>query len=228
MIPDCSIDMILADLPYQVTQNKWDITIPFEPLWSEYMRVIKDNGAILLFGQEPFSSQLRMSNRRHFKYDWIWEKSHARGFLNAWKQPLRKTELISVFYKKQCLYNPQITDKPKENIRPQSNRTKLSDNYGDFKLDTHKLPADKSMPTNIIRFNTVQKGLHPTQKPVDLCEYLIKTYTSEGETVLDNCIGSGTTAIACVRTKRNFIGFELEKKYFDIANERIKKEIVTA
>jgi site-specific DNA-methyltransferase (adenine-specific) len=215
--------MILCDLPYGVTQNKWDSVLPLDLLWKEYQRIIKDNGAILLFGQEPFSSTLRMSNLKHFKYDWIWEKSHTRGFLNAWKQPLRKTEIISVFYKKQCLYNPQITDKPVENIRPHTTRTKQKGNYGDFKLDTHKLPADKSMPVNIIRFNTVQKGKHPTQKPIDLCEYLIKTYTDTGETVLDNCLGSGTTAVACTNTDRNFIGIEKEWDYCEIANERIKE-----
>jgi DNA modification methylase len=221
-IADKSVDMILCDLPYGTTACKWDVIIPFEPLWQQYERIIKDNGAIVLTAAEPFSSALRMSNIKNYKYDWIWEKSHARGFLNAWKQPLRKTEDVCVFYNKQCTYNPQITDKPKENIRPVTNSTKLSDCYGQRKLDVHKLPPDKSMPIDILKFNTEQNQIHPTQKPVALFEYLIKTYTNEGETVLDNCAGSGTTMIACINTNRNYIGFEKEEKYYQIIQDRIK------
>lgn len=214
-----SIDMILCDLPYGTTQNKWDTVIPFNLLWNEYNRIIKDNGAIVLFGMEPFSSCLRVSNLKQYKYDWIWEKSQARGFLNAWKQPLRNNETVSVFYKKQCTYNPQITDKPKENIRPMSNRTKLSDCYGNFKLDVHKLPADKSMPKTIIKFNNCQEHNHPSEKPADLYKYLIKTYTNEGETVLDNCCGSGTIKVAKT-INRNYIGIEKDQKYYEIAVNR--------
>ena len=223
-IPDKSIDLILTDPPYGTTACKWDSVIPFEPMWKELNRVIKDNGAIALFGSEPFSSALRMSNIKQFKYDWIWEKSHTTGFLNAWKQPLRKFELIHIFYNKQCLYNPQIIDKLLKNIRPLTNITKKSNNYSNYKLgkEFRKLPYNKSMPVNIIKFNSQQKTIHPTQKPVALLEYLIKTYTNENDTVLDFTMGSGSTGVACKNLNRNFIGIEKDEKYFDIAKQRIE------
>tara|TARA_R110002012_G_scaffold10282_1_gene47426 strand:+ start:39 stop:821 length:783 start_codon:yes stop_codon:yes gene_type:complete len=223
-IKDKSIDLILTDPPYGTTQCKWDSIIPFESMWAELKRVIKDDGCIALFGSEPFSSALRMSNIKHFKYDWIWEKSHTTGFLNAWKQPLRKFELIHIFYNKQCFYNPQITDKPLKNIRPQNNRTKQSENYSYYKLGKgfRKLPTNKAMPTNIIKFNSQQKSVHPTQKPVALLEYLIKTYTNANDKVLDFTMGSGSTGVACKNTNRDFIGIELDKDYFDIAQQRIE------
>ena len=171
-IPDKSINLILTDPPYGTTQCKWDSIIPFEPMWKELKRIIKDNGCIALFGTEPFSSNLRLSNLDCFKYDWIWEKSHATGFLNSWKQPLRKFEFIHIFYIKQCLYNPQIIDKPKKNIRPISIITKRSNNYSGYKLEKEfrKLPENKMMPVNIIKFNSQQKTIHPTQKPIPLLE----------------------------------------------------------
>jgi site-specific DNA-methyltransferase (adenine-specific) len=225
-IPDGSIDAVICDPPYGTTQCKWDSVIPFEPMWEQLHRVTKDNGAIVLFGSEPFSSHLRLSNLKNYKYDWVWVKSHPTGFLNAWKQPLRNIENINVFYKAQCLYNPQIVSKPTKNIRPLSDQTKKSSNYGSYKLgkEHRKLPSDKSMPTQIIKVNSAQKTVHPTQKPIALMEYLIKTYTNEGDTVLDFTMGSGTTGVACMNLKRNFVGIEKERKYYDITLERLQSD----
>ena len=225
-IPDGSVDMILCDLPYGTTACKWDNVIPFEPLWEQYNRVIKDNGAIVLFGAEPFTSKLICSNLKMFKYNWIWEKDKATGHLNAKKQPMRTVETVSVFYSKQCTYNPQLTDKPKENIRPATTKRTNIDNYGKMdKESVRGIPINKSYPKDIIFFRACSgdkgKSFHPTQKPVALLEYLIRTYTNEGETILDNCMGSGSTGVACVNLKRNFIGIELEEEYFKIAEERI-------
>lgn len=220
-IPDNSIDMILCDLPYGTTQCKWDSIIPFEDLWEQYNRIIKNNGAICLFGQEPFSSTLRLSNLKNFKYDWIWDKVKGTGFLNAKRQPMRNHEIISVFYKKQCTYNPQKTfgHKLKQSYRRKELQTEV---YGEMKND-YSYSSTERYPRSIQVFSTdtQNSSLHPTQKPVALCEYLIKTYTNENEIVLDNCMGSGTTGVACVNTNRNFIGIELDKNYFNIAKERI-------
>ena len=226
-ISDKSINFILTDPPYGTTQCKWDSIIPFKPMWKELKRVIKDNGCIALFGTEPFSSHLRLSNLSYFKYDWIWEKSHATGFLNSWKQPLRKFELIHIFYNKKCFYNPQITDKTLKNIRPENNKTKQSESYSYHKLGKgfRKLPTNKAMPTNIIKFNSQQKSVHPTQKPIDLLEYLIKTYTNKNDTILDFTMGSGSTGVACKNLNRNFIGIELDKNYFEIAKNRIESTL---
>lgn len=221
-IDDKSIDMILCDLPYGTTQCKWDTVIPFEPLWEQYKRVIKDNGAIVLFASEPFASHLRLSNLNMYKYDWIWDKVKGTGFLNAKRQPMRNHELICVFYKKQCTYNPQKTQ---GHNRKQSYRSKdlQTDVYGEMKND-YTYDSTERYPRSIQVFptDTQNSSLHPTQKPVALCEYLIKTYTNENELVLDNCIGSGTTAIACINTNRNYIGIEKDTTYCDIANERIQ------
>lgn len=217
-----SVDMILCDLPYGSTQCKWDIIIPFESLWKQYERIIKPNGAIVLFGAEPFSSYLRLSNIKLFKYDWIWDKIKGTGFLNAKRQPMRNHEIISVFYKSQCLYNPQKTfgHANKKTFRSKTLQTEV---YGDMNKDYHYESTER-YPRSIQEFltDTQNSSIHPTQKPVLLCEYLIKTYTNKGELVLDNCIGSGTTAIACKNTDRNFIGIEKDLKYLDIANNRIK------
>jgi len=225
-IPDRSIDMILCDLPYGTTQCKWDVIIPFEPLWEQYKRIVKTNGAIVLFGAEPFSSLLRCSNLDWYKYDWIWQKDKSTGHLNAKRQPLRKTERISVFYQGQCKYNPQISDKPKQNIRPATIKRKNIDNYGKMdKASERGIPIDKSYPCDILTFRGCfgdkDKSNHPTEKPTDLLEYLIKTYTDEGELVLDNCIGSGSTAVACINTKRHFIGIDNNLEYATIARKRI-------
>ena len=223
-IPDGSVDMILADLPYGTTACKWDNVIPFEPLWKHYWRVLKPNGAVVLFGSEPFSSHLRMSQIKHYKYDWVWHKTQATGHLNCQKQPMRCVELISVFYQKQCPYIPQITDKAPKSIRPRG-RGKESDCYGAFDpLAPALLPDDKSYPSQVLHIpntNHGERGYHPTQKPVALLEYLIKTYTLEGETVLDNTMGSGSTGVAAVNTGRRFIGIEKDDKYFAIAERRI-------
>lgn len=256
-IKDKSIDMILCDLPYGTTQNKWDSIIPLDDfyeieinnrkiqadnleeflnktnldykdakeykkfgLWSHYNRVIKDNGAIILTSAQPFTSILINSNLKNFKYCWIWEKPNGTGHLNAKKQPLRAYEDICVFYKKQCTYNPQMEEgKPYKwnSTRGQSSsynehsKNDLIDNEG------------TRYPKNILKIKQ-ERGLHPTQKPVELFEYLIKTYTNENETVLDTCMGSGTTAVASINTNRNFIGFENDKEhgYYQIIKDRIK------
>ena len=220
-----SIDAIITDPPYGTTQCKWDLVIDFELMWLELNRIIKPNGAIVLFGSEPFSSALRMSNIKNYKYDWIWEKTQATGHLNAKKQPLRSNELISVFYNKQCIYNPQKTQghKPMNaGVRKLSvqNKTEV---YGKA---TKELPfggnTDRYPRTNIVFKSDKQKNYkHPTQKPVALMEYLIKTYTNENETVLDFTMGSGTTGVAAKNLNRNFIGIELDEKYFDVAKYRI-------
>ena len=222
-IPDKSVDMILCDLPYGVTQCKWDAIIPFDKLWEQYNRIIKDNGAVVLFGSEPFTSLLICSNLKKFKYNWIWQKNKATGFLNAKKQPLNDNETISVFYKKQCTYNPQMTVAEKTYKRGMAKRSK-SDCYGEEK-DFVQVDTGLRYPKRIQYFNNnyTREQLHPTQKPVELLEYLIKTYTNEDEVVLDNCMGSGSTGIACINTNRRFIGMEIEEKYFKIAKDRILK-----
>lgn len=229
-IPDKSIDMILCDLPYGTTACKWDTIIPFESLWEQYNRIIKDNGAIVLFGSEPFTSKLIISNIKNFKYNWIWQKDKATGHLNAKKQPMRTVETISVFYKKQCTYNPQLTKKPLKNIRPATTKRKNVQNYGSMDKESRRgIPVDMSYPKDILQFRGCfgdkGKSNHPTEKNVALLEYLIKTYTNEGETVLDNCMGSGSTCVAAINTNRHYIGFELDEKYFDIADKRIKETI---
>lgn len=221
-IDDKSIDMILCDLPYGTTQCSWDVVIPFEPLWYEYKRIIKDNGAIVLFGMEPFSSYLRLSNIEMYKYDWIWDKVKGTGFLNAKKQPMRNHEVISVFYKKQCKYNPQMTrgHKFKKSVRKKELQTDI---YGEMKNDS-VYESTERYPRSIQVFfsDTQNSSFHPTQKPIALCEYLIKTYTDEGELVLDNCAGSCSTGIACHNTGRRFIGFEKDEFIFEMANRRLE------
>ena len=219
-LPDKSIDMILCDLPYGTTsRNKWDSIIPTDKLWAQYKRIIRDGGAIVLFAQQPFACDLIQSNRKWFRYEWIWEKSCAVGFLNANCMPLRAHENILVFYNKLPTYNPQKTN-GKPYRAKSANRT--STNYGIFDGDYQTVNLDgKRYPRDVIRFNG-ETGYHPTQKPVPLCEYLIKTYTNEGELVLDNCMGSGTTGLACVNTNRRFIGMELDKEYLRIAKERLE------
>ena len=228
-IPDGSVDMILCDLPYGTTACKWDSIIPFEPLWEQYNRIIKDNGAIVLFGSEPFSSALRMSNIKYYRYDWIWDKVVAGGGLLANKQPLRRHENIMVFYKKQPTYNKQMTEPTNPNF---FNTMGKNSNFGEIysKTQSKRSSEKRKNPTSIIAVNKFQREcnsanrLHPTQKPLELIEYLIKTYTNEGETVLDNCMGSGTTGVACKNLNRNFIGIELDEGYFKIAKERIGVE----
>lgn len=217
-IEDKSIDMILCDLPYGTTACSWDSVIPFKDLWKQYERIIKDNGAIALFGSEPFSTKLRSSNLKIYKYDWIWQKPKGSGFLSAKKRPLKNHEIISIFYKKQPTYNPQMTKG-----KPYKNKQGYIGEY--LKSSTKRVETENHgtrYPVTVQPFK-LNTGLHPTQKPVELLEYLIKTYTNEGETVLDNCMGSGSTGVACINTNRNFIGIELEEKYFKIAKERIEE-----
>lgn len=215
-IPEKSIDLILCDLPYGTTCNKWDTPINLESLWKEYERIIKDNGAIVLFAQTPFDKVLGASNIKLLKYEWIWEKEMGTGFLNAKKMPLKNHENILVFYKKPPIYNPQMREgKPYTIVQGGE-----SSNYGDY----HRVTTENSgerYPVSIIKFNRDKEKMHPTQKPVALCEYFIKTYTNEGATVLDNCMGSGTTGVACKNLNRDFIGIELDENYFKIAKERI-------
>jgi len=227
--PDKSIDMILCDPPYGTTACEWDTVIPFEPLWEQYERIIKDNGAIVLFGMQPFTSALVMSNPKLFKYDWCWKKPRGTGHLNANKQPLRDKEDILVFYKRQPTYNPQYTrGEPYTSKGGKKSRVskKGETPYGRFMIGREFSNDNNGFryPKQVLEFGVVERNtLHPTQKPVALFEYLIKTYTLPGEVVLDNCIGSGTTAIACINTGRNFIGIEIDEKYVKIARERIKK-----
>lgn len=213
-----SVDMVLADLPYGTTRNKWDKQIPLPELWREYERVIKDRGAILLFAQLPFDKQLGMSNLKLLRYEWIWVKSRGTGFLNAKKMPLKRHENLLVFYKHMPKYNPQFSP-GKPYVLTGSRYSRNYDKYSSFTTDNPGI----RYPTSILQFNTEQ-GLHPTQKPVALCEYLIKTYTDEGDTVLDNCMGSGTTGVACRNLGRNFIGIESDAHYFEIAKRRINGE----
>ena len=223
-IQDKSVNMILCDLPYGTTACKWDTVIPFEPLWEHYNRVIKDNGAIVLFGSEPFSSYLRMSNIKNYKYDWIWDKVTAKGHLVAKIRPMQETENISVFGNSKITYYPimELREKERKDVNVEYSRTEIMG--GKTTKEMEKITRKYRYPKNIIRVsNASQKDkFHPTQKPVALLEYLIKTYTNEGAIVLDNCMGSGSTGVACVSTNRNFIGIELDKDYFNIAKERIE------
>lgn len=223
LIPDKSIDMILCDLPYSVTQNKWDTVIPFEDLWKQYKRIIKDNGAIVLTAQQPFSSKLIMSNEKMFKYEWIWEKNRGTGHLNAKKMPLRNHESVLVFYKKPPIYNPQMRDgEPYKRLNCSKNSLNKG-NYGKTNESHDTVSNGKRYPLTVLEFPVVERTLHPTQKPVALFEYLIKTYTNENEIVLDNCLGSGTTAVACELNNRKWIGFETEPKYIEVINKRLDK-----
>ena len=226
-IDDKSVDMILCDLPYGTTACKWDTIIPFEPLWEQYQRVIKDNGAIVLFGNEPFTSMLICSNLKGFKYRWDWNKKIPSGMGYAKYRPMQQTEDIAVFTKngEKTIYNPQMTKREKP-IKSGGN-TIQAGVYSGFKCmgegKEYKKTYDYKNPVTLIEFDKIRKGsLHPTQKPVSLLEYLIKTYTNESEIILDNCMGSGSTAIACINTNRNYIGFELDSTYCGIANERIQ------
>ena len=223
-IPDGSVDMILCDLPYGTTACKWDTVIPFEPLWEQYKRVIKRNGAIVLFGSQPFTSALVMSNVAAFKYSWVWEKSKASNFIQVKNQPLKNTEDVLIFTAsgEKANYNPQMVDGDAYAPRPGKKKTEV---YNEIPNHMFRNGSDgKRYPKQLQYFKTAEsEGVvsHPTQKPVALCEYLIRTYTNEGDTVLDNTMGSGTTGVACVNTGRSFIGIEQDENYFDGAVSRI-------
>ena len=224
-IPDGSVDMVLTDPPYGTTACKWDSIIPLEPMWEQLKRIIKPNGAIVLFGQEPFSSALRMSNIKQYKYDWIWDKKIPSGMCNAKIMPMKQSELISIFINGKNFYYPIMEERPKPLKGGKIYGNSLSAGNGglksiDVKVYTHKYPT-----THLV-FDKIRKGsLHPTQKPVPLLEYLIKTYTQYGETVLDFTMGSGSTGVACLNTNRKFLGVEMDEGYFDIAKDRIEKAL---
>lgn len=221
MIKDKSVDMILCDLPYGTTQCKWDVIIPFDKLWEQYERIIKDNGAIVLTSAQPFTSLLIASNLKLYKYNWVWEKSKATGYLNSKKRPMVAHEDVLIFAKKQTKYNPQMVQ-GEPYYKGKAHRP--TDVYGEQKETLVENKDGLRYPRTVQYFKTAESEgevFHPTQKPVSLFEYLIKTYTNEGDVVLDNCMGSGTTAIACKNLNRYFIGFELDGKYFEIINNRI-------
>ena len=225
-IPDGSVDMILADLPYGTTACKWDEIIPFEPLWEQYERITKDNGAIVLTATQPFTSALVMSKPALFSHSWVWEKTKATNYVQARKKPMKYHEDIVVFAKKQHIYNPQMRKgfKPYKKVQREN-----YDKDGAVFKDTREpgsvsVSSGERFPSTVIKFgNPNNKSIHPTQKPVALFEYLIKTYTNKGDTVLDNVMGSGTTGVACKNLNRNFIGIELDEGYFKIATERINE-----
>ena len=223
-IPDKSVDMILCDLPYGITACKWDTVIPFESLWEQYKRIIKDGGAIVLTAREPFTSLLVTSNIKWYKHKWVWNKKQSGSFQNAKYMPLQIEEDIIVFAKGKVNYYPQMR---KGKMRKRGGAKEKSRVVGSGLQDGYENYSDLYYPTNIIELANPRKNkLHPTQKPTELFEYLIHTYTQESQLVLDNCIGSGTTAVACINTNRNYIGFELDKHYCDIANERIRKALL--
>lgn len=227
-IDEHSIDCIIVDPPYQISNCEWDKMIPLKPMWEHIKRITKDTSAICIFGREPFSSYLRLSNINMFKYDWVWQKDKATNHLNAKKQPMRRNEIISVFYKKQCIYNPQLTKKDPKNIRPPTIKHIQSNLYGKMdKESKREIPINLTYPNETLRFRSCcgdkGKSLHPAQKPIDLLEYLLKTYTLEKQTILDFTMGSGSTGIACRNLNRNFIGIENNKKYFQIAENRLRR-----
>lgn len=235
-IPDKSVDVIICDPPYGTTACKWDVVIPFDKLWEQYNRIIKSNGVICLFGSEPFSSYLRMSNIKHYKYDWIWKKTTSTGFQHAKNMPLKNYEIISIFSNgsmghKSLLGDRRMTYNPQGIIRVNKISKKTKNKWGNIagKRPSHKerfLTEFANYPTMILEF-PIDKGVgHPTAKPVSLIEYLIKTYSDEGELILDNTMGSGSTGVACINTGRKFIGIELDGNYFNIAKQRIDEAIM--
>lgn len=233
-IPDKSIDMILSDLPYGILNKgnpgaKWDAVIPLDRLWKQYLRIIKDNGAIILFGSGMFTAQLMQSQRKLWRYNLVWNKVRTTGFLNAKRMPLRQHEDICVFYKKAPTYNPQMVSCGHDRRNHSRGNLKLRKKnrcYGEHR-DVESVAVDEKFPTSILtvpKEHQVGKFYHPVQKPVQLMEWLIRTYTNEGQTVLDSCMGAGSTGLACINAGRCFIGIELEKEYYDIARRRLTEE----
>ena len=219
-IPDHSIDCIIADLPYGTTSCDWDNIIPFDLLWDQYNRIIKDNGAVVLFSAQPFTTKLIHSNLKHFRYTWYWKKKNVTGFSYARYQPMRCIEDVCIFYKKMPVYNPQgrvKLDKPRARKAKKIN----GGVYDSKTLSNPYISQYTNYPKHLIEFPKEASNVHPTQKPIALLEYLVETYTNEGDTVLDNCMGSGSTGVACINTNRKFIGFELDETYFEIAKQRI-------
>ena len=231
LIPDGSVDAIICDLPYGTTKNPWDSVIPLDALWMEYKRIIKPAGAIVLFAQTPFDKVLGASNIEMLKYEWIWEKDSGTGHLNSKFAPMKKHENILVFSKKSACFVKNLDDAmtyypQMESGKPYTQKSgRPSLNYD--AANCHQVITENKgerYPTSVLKFNRDKSKIHPTQKPVDLIAYLVRTYTNEGDTVLDNCMGSGTTAIACIKEKRHFIGFELNEEYYNKACKRIKDE----
>lgn len=225
-IPDKSIDCIICDLPYGTTKCSWDVVIPFEKLWEHYKRIIKDNGAIVLFGQEPFSSILRCSNLKDYKYDIYWEKERITNIMQVKKRVGKNVETISVFYSNQCTYNPQMIkhDGPKRTNKVGNGKLgKLIDDKNDKKVKEY-VDMGVRYPTQVWKYkrDILSCNLHPTQKPLALIEALIRTYSNEGDVILDNCMGSGTTAVACIKTHRHYIGYEIDERYYNICCNRIQ------
>lgn len=220
MIPDGSVDAVICDLPYGTTRNGWDSVIPMDELWAQYRRVCKPDAAIVLFSQQPFTSALVMSNPGMFRYEWIWQKELGTGFLNANRAPLKEHENIMVFSKAQAVYHPQMKSGYEKYTRTANG---YSTNYGKY-IRTKTVSNGERFPTSVITFPRDRDGFHPTQKPVDLIRYLIRTYTNEGGVILDNCMGSGTTAVAAIKENRHFIGFELNEEYWHKACDRVQRE----
>lgn len=224
-IPDKSVDMVLCDLPYGTTSCSWDTIISFEPLWEQYHRICKENAVIALFASQPFTSMLVMSNIKEFRHEWIWIKNRGSNFANTVREPMKEHEEVIIFSRGKWTYNKQMQERTGGGLeRAKYNvswRTQ-SDNYRKFENRDNNQIGELRVPSSWQKFNT-ENGLHPTQKPVSLCEYLIKTYSNVGDTVLDNCMGSGTTGVACMNLDRNFIGIEKEEKYYNIAKDRIEK-----
>jgi site-specific DNA-methyltransferase (adenine-specific) len=225
-IPDKSIDCIITDLPFGQTQrNKWDVMIPFEPLWEQYKRITKENAAIILFGNGMFTAELMMSNRKMWKYNLIWEKTQPTGHLNAHRMPLRNHEDICIFYQKQPTYNPQKTTGHIRKVSKAEHKKncKMTTDYGEHGFTTYD--STERYPKSVWKFakDTQKSALHPTQKSLALIEELVKTYSNESDLILDSCMGSGTTGVAALNLGRRFIGIELDENYFDIAEKRIKE-----
>lgn len=222
LIPDGSVDMILCDLPYGTTQNKWDSVIPFEPLWAHYWRVLKPNGVAALTASQPFTSALVMSQPKLFKHEWVWIKNRGSNFANTVREPFKEHEIVLIFSRGSWVYNKQMQERTGgglDRVAYEFSKRTETTNYREIGAPKPKQGAMR-VPSSWQKFNT-EVGLHPTQKPVALMEYLIRTYTNEGETVLDNCMGSGTTGVACKNTGRKFIGIERDPEYFKIAKARI-------
>ena len=224
-ISDKSIDMILCDLPYGITKCKWDAIIPIEPLWEQYNRIIKDNGAIVLFATQPFSSKLIISNLKGFKHEWIWQKEKGVGFQVAKYRPMQEHEHILVFEKNGKKVNYYPIKEKRDKVINSKGASSISGSSPISNISVQNYIYTDKYPTSILQFKRDNKKLHPTQKPVPLLEYLIKTYTKENELILDNCLGSGSTGLACIHTNRNFIGIELDENYFNIAKNRINEEL---
>jgi len=215
------VDAVITDIPYGTTACKWDSIIPFDEMWSRLRLLRKDRTPIVLFGNEPFSSALRMSNIKEYKYDWVWEKSNSTGFGNCNKMPMKKHEIVSLFYSKLPTYNPQKLSK--QNKMTQRGNVGETMGLSGLTVGNPYIQKYTNYPTTVISGFKQERGLHPTQKPVTLMEYLIKTYTNEGDTVLDFTMGSGSTGVACKNLNRNFIGIELDEGYFNIAKQRIEE-----